>query len=185
MIWLLFLASALAGNVIIDNEVPVEVRIEQRTMMKLLYPSQARFEYAAGPTQLTLLVNGEPKNIAIQIPEDGDVRVVVGRNGISHTTDAKPTVAQKETAVTFRALGVEPIQLRLGNKRHVVTPDEEFSTTLQSGRHPVEIRNLEGTLLWAAGQLELSGLENVVVQLIEGRMPEVVGKGSQFYVRGR
>ena len=185
MIWNLFLASALAGTVIIDNEIPVELRIEERTVMKLLYPSQARFEHEAGETPLTLLINGKPKQITVDIPKTGAVRVVVGRNGISHTVNKTPTEAKENTQVVFRALGVEPLQLRLGTVRQVVTPDEEFSTTLPTGRHPIEIRNLDGTLLWATGQLELSGYEEVVVQLVEGRMPEVIGHGSQFYTRGR
>ena len=185
MIWNLFLASALAGTVIIDNEIPVEVRIEQRTVMKLLYSAQARFEHSPGKTQLTLLVNGKPKEIAVDIPETGSVRVIVGRNGISHTVDQTPVEAKEQTEVVFRALGSEPLQLRLGTKRHIVTPDAEFSTTLPTGRHPIEVRNLDGTLLWAAGQLELSGLEQVIVQLVEGRMPEVIGHESQFYTRGR
>ena len=129
MLWNLFLASALAGTVIIDNEIPVEVRIEQRTVMKLLYSAQARFEHSPGKTQLILLVNGKPKEIAVDIPETGSVRVIVGRNGISHTVDQTPVEAKEQTEVVFRALGSEPLQLRLGTKRHIVTPDTEFSTT--------------------------------------------------------
>jgi hypothetical protein len=184
MFLIFYAVMALAGGVIIDAEVPVELRVEGRPYLTLLYPAQARFEHPKGATELTLFVNGVPRKITVQIPETGHVRVVVGRNGVSHSTPDDDTPVAKDSTVVFRAIGLESVQLRIDGERHFVSPKQPLSVKLTTGRHPMEVRNNEGTLIWAKGILELSGRENVVVQMTEGRMPEVVGSGSQFLTKG-
>ena len=185
MLWILWIAAAVAGGMVIDAEVPVQVLVNDRPYVQMYHPGQSRFDYKPGPAEVTLLINGKPKRLAVTIPETGHLQLIVGRNGISHAQEDNKTPASTETEVVFRAMGTEAVQVRLGEKRHIISPDAAFSTSLTTGRHLIEVRNNDGTLIWAKGQLELSGLENVVVQLAEGRMPEVIGNGSQFLTRSR
>jgi hypothetical protein len=185
MLWIIWTAVALAGGILVEAQVPVEVLVEDRPYVKMFYPGQARFDWELGTVEVTLMIQGKPRKISVEVPETGYIRVIAGRHGVSHDTPPEQTAAATESQVIFRAVGREPVQLRLGAQRHVVAPQQEFTTTLTTGKHAVEVRNLDGTLIWARGHLNLSGQEDVIVQMLEGRLPEVIGLGSQFLSSGR
>ena len=184
MIWYFFVISAFAGGFIVDAQVPVELRIGEQTYVKLYYPGQTRMEYAPGDVDMTVLVNGNPSTVRMDIPESGYAQLVVGRNGTSVAERTTQSEVKAESPVTFRAVGRESMQIRLNNTKYSVSPDHELKQTLSTGTHKLEIRNEEGTLVWAKGVLNVSGKEPVVLQLSEGRLPEVIGLDSEFSSSG-
>lgn len=184
MIWYIFVISAFAGGFMVDAKVPVEVRIAEQSYLKLYYPGQARMEYPAGPVDITLMVNGHPSIINVEIPTEGYTQLVVGRNGTSISEQRVTTEAKASSPVTFRAVGLESMQIRLNNAKHTVAPEKEMQHTLATGTHKLEIRNEAGTLVWAKGILNVSGKEPVIIQLSEGRLPEVIGLESDFSSSG-
>jgi len=180
MIWMLLTALAFGGGVVVDAKVPVEILVDDQPYAKLFYPAQVRLDRKSGPVRLTLMIQGNAKNIDVAIPKSGYAQVVVGRNGVSNGAPIQEATTGEDSKVVFRTMGLETIQLRLGKERHIITPGKEFSVALSKGKHRLELRNMDGTLIWAKGHLDLSGQEDVVVQMLAGRMPEVVGQGSQF-----
>ena len=184
MIWYFFVISAFAGGFIVDAQVPVELRIGEQAYVKLYYPGQTRMEFASGEVDMTVLVNGNPSSVRMNIPETGYAQLVVGRNGTSIADKTIHAEIMAESPVTFRAVGRESVQIRLNNQKHLVSPEREFKQTLATGTHKLEIRNEGGTLVWAKGVLNVSGKEPVVLQLSEGRLPEVIGLDSEFSSSG-
>lgn len=182
MLWMFFIAAAFGGGIVVDANLPVEVLIEDQPYVKMFYPGQARFERDAGPVTLTLMVQGKPQRLNVEVPATGYAQIIVGRNGVSNGAPVPESTQEITSEVVFRTMGQETIQLRIGKERHIITPGKEFATVLSKGKHRIELRNIDGTLIWARGHLDLSGQQDVVVQMLAGRLPEVVGQGSQFLI---
>jgi hypothetical protein len=47
----------------------------------------------------------------------------------------------------------------------------------------MSLRNGGGTVIWVRGELHIDG-DGAIVQLADGRMPEVLGQGGQFVAEG-
>ena len=184
MLWIFWITIALGGGIVVDAEVPVEVRIEEQPYVKMYYPGQARFEWTPGTVDVTVLINGKANVLTLLVPEIGHVQIIAGRNGLSHDKTVTPLPVAESTGVIFRTSGPDSIQIRLNKARHQVSPGLDLAHSLPSGKHNIEIRNSAGTIIWARGQLDLSGREDVVVQLSAGKMPEVVGLDSHFIAAG-
>jgi hypothetical protein len=69
-------------------------------------------------------------------------------------------------------------QLRIDAKPHAVEPGRDLTLDLPPGAHPMSVRSSDGTVVWATGSLEVAPGEPLVVQIGEGRMPEVSGAGA-------
>ncbi len=167
------------GALEIDCKVPAEILVDGVKLAQLYYPGIARFELRAGVHGLRVYTNGDPTDIPLSIDGDGRSRVLVGRTGI--TVDSVVSTAEAEATVVpveFRAVGTMGAELRVGTERYAVPAGGSMQIELPSGSHRLSVRNSDGTVIWASGQLAVTGSERVFVQVAEGRLPEVSGKGS-------
>ncbi len=173
----LLLSLASAGTLVVDAKVPTEIRVDGFPVASLTWPGQLRVTADAGSTTFQVWVDGKPNDVQVDIPEAGEAWVIVGKSGI--TTEAKNTeVGDTPTSVEFRA--VETVLLQLEGQRHLVRPDTPLVLELAQGKHPVKVRSADGLTIWAQGQLSLSGDTEVIVQLAEGRSPEVAGRDGRW-----
>ena len=74
-------------------------------------------------------------------------------------------------------------QLRIGKQRLNIDAGQSTSLTLSPGDHVISLRNHDGTVIWAQRTLHVGAQEGLVVQLSDGRMPELFGAG-RFHPSG-
>jgi hypothetical protein len=170
--------AAEMGTLVIDARVPAEVLIDGHKVVQLFTSATVDLNVAPGKRRLRVYVNGSPQEHPIEILPTGATLVIIGRTGI--TTGQRdalpPTDASAIAQVRFRAAGDVASQVRIDGKILRVQPEEISPIELVSGRHDISIRSLDGTAIWAKGVLTLDG-GDVVIQIAEGRLPEVAGDG--------
>lgn len=171
------------GALVVDARVPAEVMVNGAKLAALYAPSETRFQVEAGHHRLSIWTNGKPTDLEIDVAEGLEARVLVGRTGV--TTSSGP-VAGPDPAdavpVEFRVVGTPAAQVRVGDGREIVQAGRAFTLPLTPGPHPFSVRSADGTAIWATGTLEVTGAP-VVVQIAEGRVPEVSGSAS-FHAGG-
>jgi hypothetical protein len=165
-----------AGPMFVDARVPVEIMVDGAKLAQLWYPGTARFDVLAGRHVLRLYVDGQPQDVTIEIHAGRETQVLVGRTGVSVTEG--PTVATPDVNavdVEIRVVGGGAAQVRIDAERHRLSGGDRLNLSLAPGPHAMSVRSQDGTAIWAAGTLSLAGGAPVVVQIAEGRMPEVGG----------
>jgi hypothetical protein len=176
---------SLAGEIVIQTRLPVEVVLDDAHLATLLAAGELIVPAEAGPHKLTLWVGGNPRDIQLDVPSTGHVAVAVGRAGV--TTDVLPD-AQPDPAtpavVALRCTGVETLQVVLGTERYTLDPGVNTTVSLAAGKYPLSLRNDAGTVVWADGTLVLEPGGTVVVHVADGRAPEVLGRGGVFRPKG-
>lgn len=182
--WILLLtALSNAGTVVVDAEIPIEVSLDSRPVAQVFTASSIHFPAEAGSHKVTILVNGRPTHLQVDVPKTGRAHVVVGRTGI--TTDASDAPDAAETAkVDVRLVGNEHLRLTLDGSRHVLGPGDNHAVELTTGDHAFELRSGDGLAIYAIGDLHINGTGPVVVQISAGRAPEVVGDTASWRPSG-
>lgn len=180
MIPLLLGVLAFAGQIVVQAEVPVEVSVDGRPTVQVFTAARVEIDAEAGEHDLTLFINGRGNKIRVTVPKEGSAGVVVGRTGI--TTDAATAEDQADAAdVEIRVVGTTGLRLVLDGKRYTLAPGDTESLHLTRGNHALELRSSNGTAVFAQGNLDIRGTGPVVIQLSEGRAPEVVGRTGAWY----
>ncbi len=181
--WTLLLPSlALAANLVIDVKVPVEVWLDGELAGQAVLPCELHYERPAGPAELILVIAGRNQPYRVDVPESGVARVVVGRTGVTLSEDEASTPAAEPAAayvVEIRSASREDLVVVLAGKRLTLAPHEVRTVDLAPGTHTLSVRNPHGTVVWAQGKLHVLGA-GLVVQLTDGRMPEVSGNAGTF-----
>jgi len=177
---LLLLSAALAGELLVEAQVPADVFVEGNHVAQLFYPSSLRVEFAPGPIVLTVVVEGLPAKVDLEIPEVGTAVLVVGRTGITTGQQPPEPVDAEPRDIEFRLGGPEHVLFSLAGERIQLGPGEVVTRRLEPGNHALSVRSSQGTIVWAQGQLVVDGTSPFVVQLSEGHLPEVVGRGGDF-----
>jgi hypothetical protein len=183
MFWMLLIPGALAANLVIEAKVPAEVWVAGRLAGELVMPCELHLQTNPGETELTVLTSGTPKRFTVDVPETGSARVIVGRTGITTGQDApEPAVESEgtESQVEFRSTAREDVVLIIGDTRLNLAPEATVHLDLAHGTHPLSLRNGRGTVIWAQGSLQVDG-DGLVVQVADGRMPEIAGGGGSFH----
>ncbi len=161
----------------IDALLPVEVWIDGAKFAQLWAPATTTVQLAPGPHLVRVYAQGKPADQQVNLVDGANVRVVVGRGGVSveeaTASDDQPTVVPVE----FRVLGARGASLRIGDERHAINAGDRLSLDLDVGPHLISVRSSDGTVIWASGRLSVTGGAPLVIHLGEGRMPEVSGGG--------
>jgi hypothetical protein len=174
MWWLCLTPWALAGEIVVEAEIPVEVILRGEPAAQIYRSGTVILPAETGDHDLTLFVGGRPQKLVVSVPPDGRAHVIVGRTGI--TTRASLHAAPAASApVEVRVTGTESLRLTLAGARIRLGPGEQRSVDLAAGLHPLELRSADGTVVFASGELDVLGTGPVVIHLSEGRAPEVVG----------
>ena len=171
--------SRETGTIVIDAKVPVEMKLDAEPVGTLLVPSTLTVVTTPGAHTLKMWVHGTASDVPVEVPAGGQVVVVVGSGGV--TAGAPPKVAGVgPVRVELRSLGREALAVVIAGTRVVVDAGQIVPVELPAGEHTVTLRNLEGTAVWADGTLVVGAGTVVVVQISDGRAPEVAGAGSAW-----
>ncbi len=175
-------ATLPMGTLVVDAKVPTEFTVDGHRVAELTWPGEVRVQVTSGERKIRAWVGGYVRDLTVTIPPDGVAVVVVGRTGLS-AGDVAPIGDAGPVAVDIRVVGSEPVTLRLDDQKMTVDAGETRTVTLTPGRHSLSVRNASGTVVWATGEIQVDGTSPIVLQLTEGRAPEVSGTGA-FYASG-
>lgn len=170
------------GVLVFDSRVPTEILVDGTTVAKLFREGKLQVDVPAGVRSLRVYTNGTPQDLEVVVPASGTLDVLVGRTGLSVDPSATRSVPNEvpagDVAVQVRMTGPIGARLYLDDKRFEVGAGSQVDLALPTGDHPLSVRNENGTVVWASGTLKVEGPDAVVVQLSEGRLPEVSGRGT-------
>jgi len=179
--WWMFAATvALAGELVVEAHQPAQLHVNGQPVAELYTASVLHLQLAAGDYAVTVMLNGKPESVDVAIPAEGGTTLVIGRSGITtgQIAAAEPA-ADGPAKVEIRVSGAAGVMVQVDEKRHRLGAGEVLTIDLDQGTHKLQIRDHAGTVVWARGTLEVAGAE-MVVQVAEGRMPEVAGTGGVF-----
>lgn len=176
--WFLSPCVALAGSVVIDAAVPVDVFVDTEALARLYVPGVVTLPLPEGERRLKLWVDGLLHEVTVTVPEVGLTTVIVGKNGI--TTGAPNAADVPVGPIEFRVAGKAEVMFTLDSQRYHLAPGEVLKLDLTEGSHPMSVRDASGTQIWAKGQLVVKEPRGVIVQFSDARGPEVVGTGGRF-----
>ncbi len=168
------------GHLRVDARVPVELLVDGHRLAELVLPAELRVEVPAGSRVLRAYINGTPQDMTIDVPSEGEMVVIIGRTGLTAGVAgvAAPSAPVGPVLVEIRVVGSEPIQVRVDRQKLQVGVGDTASVTLTPGAHEVSIRNSAGTVIWATGTLDVEGTAPMILQIAEGRAPEISGPGG-------
>ncbi len=134
-----------------------------------------------GPHDIMVVTNGRARQLTVDVSKTATAVVFVGRNGLTASARLEPLPEDDGvTPIQMRVVGSEEVVVQIAGKRHRIPPGSTLDLQIPIGRHAMALKNSSGTVLWARGHLELTRTNPVVIQITEGRMPEVSGVGSSF-----
>lgn len=177
-------ASDGLGELVVQAEVPIEVAVDGRPVAQIFMPSSVHIPVRVGSRKVTVMVNGNPTKLVLDVPDSGNAHVIVGRTGITTRTDAAAPAAT-EARVDLRVVGKEGIRVTIDGQRFRLSPGQQQALELTSGDHAFELRSSDGTAIFAVGDLMVHGSGDVVVQLSAGRAPEVIGQTGSWQPSSR
>jgi hypothetical protein len=165
-----------SGPLVIEAKVPCEVIVDNVKLTQLWVPGTASFDVVVGKHLVKLYVSGVPADVPVEVTSAKEVRVLVGRTGVSVSENLLPAAGEIATVdVEMRVVGGGAVQIRVDGNKHPVSGGDRLKLTLPPGPHAMSVRSSDGTVIWAAGTLNLVGGAPVVLQIAEGRVPEVSG----------
>ena len=184
MLLLVLSSLAFGETLLVEAKIPTALYVDGQAFVEFSRPGRAEFEVAAGEHKLVIMTNGNPTERVVNIGPT-PTRLVVGRTGISlgaaETMEPSTPEAGATTTVELRSTSRLPLLITVDDERYVLAPGATKSLTIANGDHAFKVRNDAGTAIFATGTLALKGTTDVIVQLSEGRVPEVAGDGAEFF----
>lgn len=168
------------GDLVVEAAVPVEVVIDGRPVAQVFATSTIRVPTVVGTRTVTLLVNGSPTKLLVDVPEEGEAVVVVGRTGITTRVESSDEDKADNAKVELRVVGNEGLRITLGRERYRMAAGTNRAMELTRGDHELEIRSGDGLAVYAVGDLMVHGTGPVIVHLSAGRAPEVIGRTGSW-----
>lgn len=176
---LLWSVVASGAQLVVDAKVPTSVFIDGTGVAQIFVPSTLTLNVEPGQHDLLFMINGSPRETSLMVLDRPMNIVVVGRTGIT-TALTLPEELNAVTAVEFRTTSNELLSVRVGDEKLSLPPGQVSSMSLDVGEYPMTVRGGGGTVVYGRGTLVISGAGHLVVQVAEGRMPEVSGPGGSF-----
>jgi hypothetical protein len=171
-------ASAGAGILRIQASVPCEVGLQGVTLAKTYTAGEVIIaEVPPGEHELEVWREGRAQAVRVELPEQGEVRLLVGADAISVTGAAgEPSGPAAQVRIEGPADQRFSIVLD-GRPVGVVGPGAPLQLpALAAGAHLLQIRSADQLIVWAQGTLTVQPGDALVVKVQEGRMPEVFGR---------
>ncbi|MCA9567553.1 MAG: hypothetical protein KC656_06910 [Myxococcales bacterium] len=173
--------SADTGVVEFDSRLPAEIQLDGHTLAQLYQQGTLRTRAPTGTHEVVVLTNGRARSLTLDVSRTATAVVFIGRNGLTASTRLEPLPEEAgEAPVELRVLGHEEVLVTLGDRRFRMLPGSTKALSVPLGRHEMSVKSASGTVLWAKGHLELTRTTPAVIQITEGRMPEVSGAGTTF-----
>ncbi|MEZ4321925.1 MAG: hypothetical protein R3F61_30920 [Myxococcota bacterium] len=177
-------APSKMGRILFDSRLPAEIRVDGHTVAQLYTGGRLSINASVGKHEVMVLTNGTPRLTAVDVLSDGQATVMIGRTGLTTGQVLDEDDADGNARVEFRVAGDQNVLVQLDDDRYKVDGHGYKGITVPVGSYRMSVRSGTGTVVWATGRLELHQAGEVVVQLAEGRMPEVSGGGSSFHPGG-
>lgn len=183
MLWTLWMMrAALAGDLVVDAAVPVELRSRGETLVNVLGPARVRLaDLPPGAQSLELVRAGKTQAITVTVP-DGDAGVVLTVTDKGGVVDARPAPPPPSPSLELVAPADQRFATILDGER-LLAWSGSHRVVLESipvGRHALELRSVDLLTIWARGTLELEAADRLVATLNAGRSLEVVGRSGAF-----
>ncbi|MCB9673591.1 MAG: hypothetical protein H6737_00660 [Alphaproteobacteria bacterium] len=172
------------GRIVFDSRLPAEIQVDNNTVAQLFAPGRLIINATVGPHELQVLTNGTPRTGRVEVPHTGAATVVIGRTGLTTGRTEDEDDADGAAKVEFRVAGDQDVLVQLADDRYRIDAHGQKGVVVPVGSYRMSVRSGNGTVVWASGRLELHQATDVVIQLAEGRMPEVSGGGSSFHPGG-
>ncbi len=173
------------GVIEFDSRLPAEIQLDGHTLAQLYHQGLFRTRAPLGPHEVLVLTNGHARKLTVDVSRTATAVVFIGRNGLTASTRLEPLPEEGGVApVELRVLGREEVLITVGDRRYRMLPGAYRVLTLPVGTHPMSVRSASGTVLWAKGRLQITRTTPAIVQVTEGRMPEVSGDGAVFVAGG-
>lgn len=171
------------GQLVVESRVPTEILIDGHKVIELFTAARSIFDVRPGKRNIRVYTDGSPEDLIVEIMPTGETVMIIGRTGTTTGQRAEATRDPDAMAnVSFRSAGGISSQIRLDDDRFTLEPESVHPISLAAGRHQISVRSADGTAIWATGVLTIDG-GKVVIQVAEGRLPEVTGDG-RFTARG-
>lgn len=169
------------GAIEFDSRIPAEIRVAGVTLAQLYQPGVLQARVPVGAHEVVVLTNGRARTLKVDVSSTATAVVLVGRNGLTASARLEPLPEEEGMApVELRVVGREEVIVVVDEERYRLLPGTIQALTLPVGRHAMSVRSASGTVVWARGHLELSRTVPTILQITEGRMPEVSGSGALF-----
>lgn len=178
-VWLLCAPPAQGAQLLIESRVPVEVLVDRLPVARLYGSGSATVEVSAGEHSIQVYRGASPEERITHFPEEGVVWLRIGPTSTTVSgTDAPALAASLATPILELRVPAGPGAVAIvGEQRHLLVPDQPLVLTgLGVGATPFEARSVDGSLIWARGELALIAGDHVVLVLPEGRPIEVFGR---------
>lgn len=188
MYWFVFSALAFGGELLIDARIPTAIYIDGQPFVQLSQPGKVEFDVADGEHKIVIMTNGYPNERTITIGKE-PAHLLVGRSGISFGKAEVVVPTQSNTGLSstieLRSTSRLPLMIYIGEEKHILAAKATKELEIAAGEHTISVRNDAGTAIFASGVIVTDGEHQVIVQLSEGRVPEVSGEGSQYLPSSR
>lgn len=172
----LLLCSALAGDLVVDASVPMELRDGNKLVARTWAPAHLRLpDLNGGPHLLSISAGGSDRSLTAQMPDVGGLRLVVGTG--APTTEELPPLATQTTTLELHATAGQQFALILDGKRTALfTGNSPLRLEgLAAGDHTIEVRSDDLLTVWARGRLTLPDKGKVVLNVDRGTPLDVLG----------
>jgi len=176
---------ASAANLVVEARAPTDVYVDGHPVAKVFYAATLLVPVTDGAHEVTLFSNNETHRQTM-IFRGADARVVLGHSGVTWPAPqggavvaATPDAGSTGGTVLFRSVGRDAVVVQLTGERRRLGAGDSLQVTVPPGPHTLVLRSADSTVIWARGALDISG-DSAVVQISDGRMPEVLGQGGRF-----
>ena len=178
---LLLIASlAFGSDLVIQADVPAEIRLDGQVLAQLFWPGELRTPISVGSHELTIYRNGSPETLMVDARKGLDVVVSISDNG-ARAGEALERAPESDgtIAVELRAGEQEGALVTLGEARHLLAPGAVLNVKVREGETPMTVRNTSGTVVWARGMLHATS-GPLIIDIAAGRLPRVPSLGGKF-----
>ena len=173
--------AAATGTVLFDARMPVEIQLDGEIIGQLFTSSKLSIDTHTGTREVTVITNGQARVLAIDVTTTRKTVVLIGRNGLTSSSVAHTGDLTGDAPIELRAAGSQDVWVTIGEQRWHLDAYGSEVVLVPVGQHPMTVRSGDGHVLWARGRIDLTKASEVIVQLSEGRMPEVSGTGAAFH----
>jgi len=182
--WLLLLAPAWAGDIVVQATVPADIQIGTVPLAHTWGPVTLRITGVdAGVAGIRVLRGDKVDTLDVVVPDSGAAVLVVDK-GAPSTHPAEAPVAGP--MVELRAAPGQHFAVVLDGVRTTVV-GEHYPVQLEgisAGPHQLELRTSDLTVVWARAELDLQADDKLVVTGQEGYAPIVSGRQDALRLEG-
>ena len=182
--WLVLLAPALAGDIVVQTSVPAEIQLGGQPLLQTWGPATLRVtDIDPGLASIRVVRGEQTQDIDVMVPDEGAATLVVGQGAPSTHPTAAPAPGP---SVELRATAGQKFSVIVDGKRTTVVRSQHPVRLegITAGPHTLELRTVDLTVVWAKANLDLVADDQVVITGQEGYAPEVKGREGAVRLAG-